>query len=339
MLFSLDCENATFRPTTFSTACQQRHGSVMTGGRIMCKAMQHNLFLSCLQIFPAEPFHRTMLENCFPKVESELYHNGIILNNVGVRLLERRCYAQAVDCFEHASAIMNQIAFSTLLTNLSRAEEHVNRSMRHLTYPQPSTVAIMIIEVLTTTEEGYLVKGECSAPDFMVLDSVLGDAPTLHVAYPIRIEICCNPLPVDNSLRKRQAAIVSHNLGIAFLCLCKSTSPSLKNLNKEEQSIRNFSLCLSQRSCTILMQQLWELRWREPCQNYITASLELARLLIAVLNSLIQVQHEISDYKKALQWHGVLQQIRLLVSEQQSQCRSMKLLGGHFNLSAAAAAA
>jgi hypothetical protein len=242
------------------------------------------------------------------------YRSAIALNNIGVKLLERRCVSQAVDSLEHALALMQ----STSDANRC-GEEHVNRALQHLSHPRPVKKAFLLLEVLIVTPEGSLLYGEVPT-DVSALESVLEGAPCSHTAFPIRIEDC-----LEHS-DTRQASIVSHNLGIACFCLYKAIRGSRKA--QAAQRFRQASLYFSQESSSSLMSQLSHLQ-QQSCDRQQSESLELHSLCIAVLNSLIHVQRESSLLDQAKESYCVLVQLRAVALEQDDYSL---LLGRHENL-------
>lgn len=133
------------------------------------------------------------------------------LNNVGVSLLQRRCYVQALEAFECAASLMPDSlveAASAVNTN-----DLVQKSLQQLTSAKPARREALIIEVLSVTPEGNLtLDSDNNSSRRTVLETVLLDAPCQSVAHAVRLESHYVP---------KQEAVATHNLAIACLCLAK----------------------------------------------------------------------------------------------------------------------
>ncbi|GAX15332.1 hypothetical protein FisN_8Lh375 [Fistulifera solaris] len=136
---------------------------------------------------------------------------SISLNNVGVSLLQRRCYMQAVEALECAASLMpNSLldASDKMYTN-----DLLRKNLQYLTTAKPARCEALIIEVLSVTPDGYLtLESDNNSCRRTVLESVFLDAPCPSVAHAVRLESHYVP---------KQEAIATHNLAIACLCLAK----------------------------------------------------------------------------------------------------------------------
>jgi hypothetical protein len=156
--------------------------------------------------------------------------SAIALSNVGVRLLELQCYAQAVDCLNEATILVGANGGST-------GEDAVNRCLRHLSSPRPASKQVLLFEVLTTTPDGF-EQGDASA-----LESVLDGAPSSFMGFPVRLE---------DSSNVATKAILAHNHGIACYCLSRTLQKShppgeyspLRQNNQYKRPARDFNNCL-----------------------------------------------------------------------------------------------
>jgi hypothetical protein len=223
------------------------------------------------------------------------YRSAVALNNAGVLLLERQCYIQAVDALKHASALLQSTS-----SEVDSGKIHVTRSLQHLSHPRPARKAVLLMEALISKADGSLVQGELT--DASVLDSILGGAPSSYMTFPIRLEDCESVLEEgnpDSSNFPRQAAVVSHNLGIALLCRARTVAKH----KKLTQRLLRGAIRFAQMSLCFWMQQLTDL---QPDR----LSPELYCFAIVSLNSLIQVFQENSQRDQAIQCYGVLAQLR-----------------------------
>ena len=174
-------------------------------------------------------------------MDRRLYRSALAISNVGVRLLERQCYGQAVESLSHASALMKAILFEAIDADSAQrpsnrphfegGEDLVQRSMLSLANLKPSKKRAMYMDVLTAMEDGSIVSGQVpETHPSSVAESVLQASPSSCVAFPIRIQdnlllemkgdlTFCSALSV-------QAAMIWHNLGIAYLCHSQTCAKS-----------------------------------------------------------------------------------------------------------------
>jgi hypothetical protein len=258
------------------------------------------------------------------------YRSAIALNNVGVLLLERQCYVQAVETLKHASAMLQSSASQSSASSSSSrgdsSERHVNRSLQHLSHPRPAKSAVLLMESLLSTSDGSLIQGDSELTDASVLDSILEGAPSSYMAFPIRLEDCVSLTNLNSSLNSNknsnsslnsnsfctQDALVSHNLSIALLCTAKSAFEKHNATEELTRRLLGGAIRFAQRSLSFWMQQLTD--------NSSSSLSELYCFAIASLNSLIQVLQESSSYAvdQAIPCYDLLAQLRCSALEQQS---------------------
>jgi hypothetical protein len=174
-----------------------------------------------------------------------LQRSAISLNNVGISLLQRRCYLQAVEAFEGAASLMP----NSLLTATSTIHfnDLIQRSLQHLTTAKPARREALIIEVLSVTPDGYLtLESDNNSCRRTVLESVFLDAPSQSVAHAVRLESHYAP---------NQEAIATHNLAIACLCLAKVLPTTNEKRFQMKKLLFEKATQYARLSSTVLLKQ------------------------------------------------------------------------------------
>lgn len=153
---------------------------------------------------------------------SRQYRSALALNNMGVRLLERHCYKQAVETLRESTllikAVLKRAAPDSELNNT------VQMATKRYAQAKPSSKRSIVLQTLTLSN-GFLFAnnegfGSC------VANSVIDDVPSSSVAFPILIEddSLLEKESWDENIRDNhniivalytQAAIMFHNAAIA----------------------------------------------------------------------------------------------------------------------------
>ena len=176
------------------------------------------------------------------------YQSAITINNVGVHLLERQCYGQAVESFKDAAALMKTILFDAIETNSGEPTSQsdngadlLQRSMLSLAHLKPSKKRAMHMEQLIAMEDGNVVSCKVSETNTFFAESILEASPSSTVAFPIRIR---NNLLLEMKGGMKycpalsvQAAMIWHNLGIAYLCRSKTCSISTRRQKLRQSAL------------------------------------------------------------------------------------------------------
>lgn len=171
--------------------------------------------------------------------------SAIALNNVGVSLLQRRCYVQALEAFECAASLMpDSLVKSAGAVN---ANDLVQRSLKQLTSAKPARREALIIEVLSVTPEGYLtLDSDHKSSRRTVLERVLLDAPCASVAHVVRLESHFVP---------KQEAVATHNLAIACLCLAKVLHTTNEKRIQMKKILLEKAALYAQSAATVLLEE------------------------------------------------------------------------------------
>lgn len=155
---------------------------------------------------------------------SRQYRSALALNNMGVRLLERHCYKQAVETLRESTLLIKAVLKRTALDN--EVNNTVQMATKRYSQAKPSTKRNIVLQTLTMSN-GFLFENNEEGCGSGACTSVLDDAPSSSVAFPILIE--------DDSLLEQdswgenisdehivalytQAAIMFHNAAIASRC-------------------------------------------------------------------------------------------------------------------------
>ena len=258
------------------------------------------------------------------EVTSQRYRTAVAVNNVGVEMLQRQCYRQAVATFRDAAALMkcivsnsdeNKDSFCSLLPaqSLESSKHPLQHAVRSLTHSKPTKTAALLIEVLTSTQDGTVFHNT-------TLQSLLKASPSSSKAFPVRIEddlllevsACYLPRSPELSV---QAAMICHNLGLAYLCQSKVTKAA-----RRPRHLRS-ALYWLQKSHLVLLKRYGTLQpvLHHHLQGDVLEvesilsprTLELPFLIIGVLISLICALYESMQNERALKLYDTLVQLRL----------------------------
>lgn len=216
----------------------------------------------------------------YEDIRKRRYTNVIALNNHGVQLLEKECYRQALETFDAALSLMQPPPGIDLTSGEELVAQCALRSMNL----KPDAGTLLLLEILTWKADGTLVQCNNEAS---VLQTVLVSAPSSSVAFPIRLEAPC---AVHQALLTHQGAIISHNQGIAYLCLIQD--------NASREQFCNTASCYAQMACSALMQVP------------VLDSVEWYCLTITALNSYILSLQESNLHEQAAEFYALLVQMR-----------------------------
>jgi hypothetical protein len=242
------------------------------------------------------------------------YRSAVAINNIGVRLLERKCYGPAVESFVNAAELMKIIILQndTAPFSSSRIQAHeggedqAHRSMVSLGTTEPAKDAVLHLETLMATIDGAIVSGEMpeALPSHCVT-SVMTQAPSSSVAFPFRIE---DNLLLEDGLQKKnmivQAAMVWNNLGVA--CICQSL---VDKTNR--RTLRRASLHYLKMSFTALESNFGERIMSEDAMTLAgSRTRSMPCLMVAVLNTLLHAYHNSKQIEKARKLYDNLVELR-----------------------------
>jgi hypothetical protein len=200
-----------------------------------------------------EPFSRTCSSRAMKTSLQKAYTAAIALNNMGVSLLERRCYRQAMEAFSDAMTVMREISMlhkepsNMVYKRPSLRPSYTNdaklqKAIYNLAHCQrdvdPDHKSDSHINFCVLTERG------CTA----VIGSALQDESIFKSSTTFLIRVELERKSIHDCLdrdRAFESAIILHNLGNAYKCLASvatSASTAKKNL---ESSLKIFELSYS----------------------------------------------------------------------------------------------
>lgn len=182
------------------------------------------------------------------------FRGSVALSNMGVLMLERKCFEQARDTFRAALKSLRILAKqkrkdSSSSNKVSDVTEELRLAMQRLVNPNASKTNVPMI-VLST--------GDQEAQDSTVFDSILVENEVNSTIYPTRIEASeCTTLNLEFA-----SAVVVHNLGISYFCQAKTTADlglARRILGHARNSFCTAALLLSvlEQSDRLLLQRLY----------------------------------------------------------------------------------
>lgn len=213
---------------------------------------------------------------------------ALALNNIGVSLLERKCYSQAMTTLHEA--------LHTLKGSLSDSEEHatnttpekIKNAMHCIMHPTPMESSIHL-DVLSS---------DSLAP--AAIQAVIR-GPSPREGYAIRVDNC-DP-EAFNYDQSFDTAILLYNLAIAYLCV--STIP---NQARSSELTRN-ALTLFSASYSVLQKYKEE---EDSHTNLLFLELIILRNLVAVLEETNEINAAKSMYLQYLCLSDLLQEMKRL---------------------------
>lgn len=247
------------------------------------------------------------------------YRASIALNNMGISLLERRAYLQAIATFKDAVVAMR--SFLRRREGIHRQQlsgqetisiqSILHEACKRLAQPRPMCPYTMLdLVVVDDDQDGCLpirwiaAKSATSASSGLELKR--GENSIAPVAFPIRLALAFNDARMESSYHcvkinrnlDRQSAAILCNFGLAYLCLSRLGGGCSNPLRSQatvlsQRAIKLFHTALSLlfKSCTrqLHSQQDWiELCWDGRLQLYlivlrsiVCATLELGNLPLA----------------------------------------------------------
>ena len=137
---------------------------------------------------------------------------AIALNNIGVSLLERSCYVQALEVLRDAVSTM-QGSLNETESCAARWPDHqvyekLRRGMHYLACPEQHQTCLYL-EIVNS--DALSTKACCT----------MSRDPSLQEAFAIRIEKCDHDS--NGQYPAMETAIMLHNLGLSYLCLASAS--------------------------------------------------------------------------------------------------------------------
>jgi hypothetical protein len=263
------------------------------------------------------------------------YRSALAINNIGVGLLEKKCYAQAASVLKGATSLMNHVLNAGCDEDHSEnavevsggGEDLVNEAMQQLAHPQAFGTTVLPLKVLTRVSGGGLIDDANNDSVATAIQQSVHTGGSLcsSVAFPIRLE---DTIPTEGPLLSLQwpsndlsnssdsctgltlslqTAAMLHNLGICYLTLSKTDA------SRREKLLRT-SIRLFRKSYGILAKQYNLLHLQAAgCPEWHRVGLPL--MFIAVLTTLIKSLQESEEDDKALQLEQNLVQLQATASQ------------------------
>jgi hypothetical protein len=159
------------------------------------------------------------------------------LNNIGVSLLQRHCYYQAMRTFSDAVSITKLMCSTEC--RITSEQEHaigvqdkVREASQRFSNPKPLTVAKKIfLEVLSDSESPAVF--------------YLGNSHSLaNIAYPVRMELGDFETPSKNDLAVASSVIL-YNQGLAYRCIASLHRPDQCAETLDKAALRAFKIAHS----------------------------------------------------------------------------------------------
>jgi hypothetical protein len=217
------------------------------------------------------------------------FRAAVVLNNFGISLLEKNCYKQAMETLRDALSLVREQAASKSATSCSAAERKMELARQRLANPQPCKRRPMVLlEVLTNS-----LSSES-------LSKVLGEGPPCSTCFPVRIDQL-----EEISSSDFKCALILQNIGIAYLCMSKTSNKRSATIRYNHSAVRLFRV-----SHFLLIKNL------QQCQGSSRAQLpELLYGTAIVLNGLIRTLQESSRAPEAKNLHSQLARLRTAIHD------------------------
>jgi hypothetical protein len=158
------------------------------------------------------------------------------LNNIGVSLLQRHCYCQAMRTFSDA-VLISKLMCSTEYRLTSRehaigVQEKVREAAERLSNPKPSVdTKKMSLEVLSDSESPAVF--------------YLGNSHSLaNIAYLVRMELGDFEAPNKSDLAVA-SSIILYNQGISYMCIAFLNRPDRCTETLDKAALRAFKIAHS----------------------------------------------------------------------------------------------
>jgi len=194
------------------------------------------------------------------------YRGAVCLNNIGVSLLEKQNFRQAMTTFADAIAVMKLVFRTESSCPFIKAESKLQSASQRLANPEP-IYAPAFIAVISHDDTDILVKP---------LPACGPSSSTVHAIRIRSSEMECEVGAVD-----LETSIMLFNFGLAHYCLAKLESkPTCVALKLQNSSLKLFRVAQS-----ILAQRC------SMCNDPLQQS-RLLRLASMIMNVMILILHE-----------------------------------------------
>lgn len=216
---------------------------------------------------------------------NQSYRSVIVLNNIGVSLLERRCYHQASQTLKDAASLVKALACALPLG--FRLQETVHAARQRLAKPQPARHEFVQVDVLPNTGSTEATRAILEVPSCCVHSR----------GFAIRIDDCdCNMSSQFIS------SVVLHNFGLSYYCMSKA----VKTGSATEKKFLNGAVRLLRVSHSLVAKVITENR---------ETSFQFLHIMVVMLNSLITTLRENKLEEEARPFSSILNRLRSTINE------------------------
>lgn len=261
----------------------------------------------------------------------------IALNNIGVHLLERHYYVEAVDVCERASKRAGGILHEHSDYGGSTAQQDMAMAIHYMSQMRPSAIQESPYPaVITLTSVGSLEINFHNSSPCSTIGLIVSDPPTGVVSHAIRIEDINEDNVFLDSFRAQLATIVSHNFALACTILIRSTRRRNPVI---EQQICQVAMYHALRSTCTWIQQLAKHSTTTQPRPQVDQVLLLHCLAMASVRTLINLYEMSEQTREADQWDHRLVHLRRAAIRLRGIMSSIDGSGGQERLAIAAGAA
>jgi len=232
------------------------------------------------------------------------YRGAVALNNVGVTLIERRCYRQAIETLKDAIFVMRGV-FNTAteknsasgFASTSGTEARLQRATERLVNPHPVSSSSLINVI---SHDGTRIQPS-------MLSSLLkeGKAPSHSVTIRIESADVDSPYARDPDL---ESAVMLFNFGIAHLCSSKLSKSEVASKKLNQAALKLFNMAYAIISNKTSLSCMSDQDAERSCE---------VRLVIAaiVLKQVVEVLKDMGNHSEANQSMQRLIRLQSAISE------------------------
>jgi hypothetical protein len=237
-----------------------------------------------------------------PQSLTQEHRAAIVLNNMGVSLLERRAYTQGMETLKDAIFLMKRVfrptasssSFDTNKISSSYADVKLRRAIKRMASPKPVPSSVNVDVIFHDGSLSETLRGNSSSP----------------YTCPIRIEADDIDYQEDRD-PDLESAVMLYNFGIAHICLSK--------LSKKPSKLQEAALKLFDMASTIVSNSNTIPQRR--FENEICEMTETRLLLeVAVLKTVVKLLTEMGKYSEANASYQQLVLIGSAINELEAPC-------------------
>ena len=223
------------------------------------------------------------------------YRSAIALNNIGVSLLELRCYQQASETFKDAVSLIK--AFTP--QNDHSLQQTLHSARQRLAKPQPIRREVVEVDVVANTVSPK------------ALSSLLGasrcDSGSSR-AFAIRIEDFGY-----TTTSEFIASIILHNFGVIYYCLSKAAAAAAAaRTNKTGAAVKKYS------NGALRLFRISHSLFAKAFTDNTESRLQFMNVMAVLLNNLITSLRENELFAEARHFRSMLDHIRWTIHESQA---------------------